>query len=174
MISDLLDFTRGRLGGGIPIAPARIALRPLIQRVVEEAGAAHPGAHIRLTGASDDLEGEWDPDRLAQLVTNLIGNAIQHGRPRAPVRVTLEERGPRVLIQVHNQGPPIPPGELTHVFEPFRRAAGDAVAPGLGLGLFIVQEIARAHGGEVTARSDALGTDFQVSLPRAQSPPGAR
>jgi signal transduction histidine kinase len=162
MIEELLDFTRARLGGGIPLARREADLGKIARYAVEEAQAAfpdHPLVH-RLHYE----KGSYDPDRMAQVVQNLIANAMQHGAPRAPVAVEVRPDAEDMVLEVRNQGPPIPEEILTDLFEPFRRAR-----PGkpnhLGLGLFIVQEIVRAHGGAVAVRSGDGGTTFTVRLP---------
>jgi PAS domain S-box-containing protein len=168
MIGDLLDFTRGRLGGGIPIAPRPTNLQHLGRHLVEELMAAHPGRELRLE-AEGDLEGEWDPDRLAQVLGNLGKNALDYSPEGTPVRFTLRGEGDTVRVEVHNEGPPIPAERLPSIFEPFRRftEAGMHPSSGLGLGLYIVQQVVRAHGGTVEVRSTAReGTCFTVRLPR--------
>ncbi len=168
MIGELLDFTRGRLGGGIPIHPQRVNLRHLSRHVLEELEIGFPGRELRLSAEGDFL-GEWDPDRLTQLLGNLGKNALDYSPADTPVDFTLHDEGEGVRLEVHNEGPPIPRELLAGIFEPFRRAVeGDAhPTSGLGLGLFIVQEIARAHGGTVEVRSsEGEGTSFTVRLPR--------
>jgi signal transduction histidine kinase len=168
MIGDLLDFTRGRLGGGIPIAPRPTNLQHLGRHLVEELMAAHPGRELRLE-AEGNLEGEWDPDRLAQVLGNLGKNALDYSPEGTPVRFTLRGEGDTVRVEVHNEGPPIPAERLPSIFEPFRRftEAGMHPSSGLGLGLYIVQQVVRAHGGTVEVRSTAReGTCFTVRLPR--------
>ncbi|HZI02803.1 MAG TPA: PAS domain-containing protein, partial [Archangium sp.] len=162
MIGELLDFTRGRLGGGIPIHPQRVNLRHLCRHVLEELEVGFPGRELRLD-AEGDFVGQWDPDRLSQLLGNLGKNALDYSPADTRVDFTLKDEGGCVCVEVHNEGPPIPGQLLAGIFEPFRRAVeGDAhPTSGLGLGLFIVQEIARAHGGAVEVRScEAEGTTF--------------
>lgn len=168
MISELLDFTRGRLGGGIPIAPQPGDLLALVRQVLEEMELTHPGRVLALR-AHGHFEGEWDPDRLAQVVSNLAGNALRYSPADTPVTVTLSEQGAEVELAVHNAGAPISPNILPHVFNPFRRGTAQAERSpeGLGLGLFIVQEIVHAHGGTIAVRSTKeAGTTFTVRLPR--------
>ncbi len=168
MIGDLLDFTRGRLGGGIPITRKPSNLRHLCRNVLEELEAIHLDRELRLS-AKGDFQGEWDADRLAQLLGNLGKNALDYSPRDTPVDVVLRDEGDTVRVEVHNAGAPIPEEQLPHIFEPFRRAEeGEARVPtGLGLGLYIVQQIAEAHGGSVEVRSrEGEGTTFIVSLPR--------
>ena len=168
MIGELLDFTRGRLGGGIPIHPQRVNLRHLCRHVLEELEIGFPGRELRLD-AEGDFVGQWDPDRLSQLLGNLGKNALDYSPADTRVDFTLGDEGGCVRVEVHNEGAPIPEQLLVGIFEPFRRAVeGDAhPTSGLGLGLFIVREIARSHGGTVEVRSsEAEGTTFTVRLPR--------
>ncbi|MFY0563611.1 PAS domain-containing sensor histidine kinase [Archangium lansingense] len=171
MIGDLLDLTRGRLGGGIPIDPSPCDLGPLGRRVVGELEVAHPTRELRLE-ARGNLQGEWDQDRLAQLLGNLLRNAVDYSPEDTPITLALQDEGEQVRLEVRNQGEPIPTGLLPDLFEPFRRGAlrGTRPTSGLGLGLYIVQQIAVAHGGIVEVRSTREGgTVFTVRLPRVTS-----
>jgi signal transduction histidine kinase len=166
MIGDLLDLTRSRLGGSIPLSHRRTDLKELCEEVVLESSTARPDAVIRLD-ARGDLAGYWDPDRLAQVVSNLVGNAIQHGGG-TPVTVTAAEAGDAVILTVHNGGAAIPPQLMRSIFEPLARGSGEAREGGsIGLGLFIAREIVSAHGGDigVTSSSDH-GTTVTARLPR--------
>jgi PAS domain S-box-containing protein len=172
MIGELLDFTRGRLGGGIPVSPRPTNLRQLCRHVLEELEVGHPGRELRLD-AVGDLQGEWDPDRLAQVVGNLGKNALDYSPEGTPVRVSLRDEGDVVVLEVNNAGPPIPGARLAAIFEPFRRGSGGIPHPasGLGLGLFIVEQIVQAHGGSVSVcSSEEAGTTFTVRLPRHVPP----
>src|SRR6185436_6215774 len=161
MIDDLLDFARSRLGGEFPMHARRIDLRQVCEQTVEELEFAYT-RQVKLD-AQGDLWGDWDPDRIAQVVSNLVGNALQHSD--GEVTVTLRAEKDFVVLETHNGGPPIPPEVLPHVFEPGRR--GDARSGGLGLGLFIVQQIVLAHGGSIEVTSnDEKGTTFTLALPR--------
>ena len=177
MISDLMDFARGRLGGGIPLALRPVDLGGLGREVVEELEVGHPGREVTLE-LEGNLRGEWDADRLSQLLINLGKNALDYSPEHTPVRLALHGEGERVRLEVHNQGPPIPPERLASIFEPFRRFAEDdrpaLSTAGLGLGLYIVDQIARGHGGGVSVRSTAEeGTTFTVWLPRRGGGGGA-
>jgi signal transduction histidine kinase len=136
---------------------------------VEELRASHPGQPVLLETQGDG-QGAWDADRLEQVVGNLLANALKHGAPGRPVTVRLETTGPEALLCVHNEGPPIPPEELPHIFDAYRRAVRTrerGADTGLGLGLYITEHIVRAHGGRVeVASSHEAGTSFRVWLPR--------
>jgi signal transduction histidine kinase len=174
IIADLLSYTRTRLGHGLPVTPRPASLEPLVRKVVDELAAVNPGRGIEIA-VEGDVSGEWDPDRLEQVASNLISNAVDHGDPSAPVRVSLRAEGPGVVLAVSNSGPGIPPEVLEHLFEPFSRGpeATSRKSSGLGLGLYIAREIVRAHGGEVTATTGPE-TTVSVRLPRAvpAEPPG--
>ncbi len=168
IISQLLDFTRARLGGGIPVDRRPVDLAEVCAEVIAEQETAHPDRALRFD-ADLDTKGLWDRERLAQVVANLIGNAIRHGKPDGPIDVRLRAQGDVVCLQIHNDGPPIPADLLPSIFDPFRRHGISAVrnSDGLGLGLFIVREMVRAHSGEIGVQStEADGTTFSVTLPR--------
>jgi PAS domain S-box-containing protein len=167
IIRDLLDFARGRLGGGIPVTPRACDMHRICTEVLEEIKQAHPSRSISFEGIGD-LRGEWDPDRIEQVVSNLVGNAIVHGAD--PIVVTSRAREDAVVTTVHNQGPPIPEGVIPTLFEPFTRAGHEVQHSdeGLGLGLYIANEIVHAHGGTLTVSSVAgKGTTFTFALPRS-------
>jgi PAS domain S-box-containing protein len=167
LIRDLLDFTQARLGEGIPVRPQTLELHGLTRTVLEEIASANPARQLRITSAGD-TRGSWDPDRLAQVLTNLVNNALSYSPPDTPVRVEVLGEGEAVLLRIHNEGEPIPAELLPRLFEPLERGA----LPGhggrsIGLGLFIVNHIVRAHGGAVEVRSEPHeGTTFTVRLPR--------
>ena len=168
MIADLLDLTRVRLGGTIPLTRRRADLQKLCEEAILESGAAHPEAVLQLK-ASGDLAGNWDADRLAQVVSNLVGNAIQHG-DGTPVTLTAEQEGDAVILAVHNAGAPIPPDVMPSIFDPLTRGGDDGAGHSIGLGLFIVRAIVSAHGGEVGVRSSSnAGTTFTARLPKFDS-----
>jgi PAS domain S-box-containing protein len=175
MIAELLDFTRGRLGGGIPIHPVPGDLRAVLRQGVEELEAAWPERSLSLKVEPGRYEGTWDADRLVQVVSNLGGNALQYSPPDAPVSFSLLDAGERVVLEVHNAGNPIPPEAMPHLFDPFRRASSEG--GGLGLGLYIVEQVVTGHGGLIEVASTAeAGTTFLVILPRlaaTQSAPAA-
>lgn len=164
MIGDLLDFARGHLGAGIPARPIRCDLGQLCRHVVDEVHAAHADRIVRLE-LHGDLAGSWDADRLSQAIGNLIDNAVAHGRD--PVVVQAREAADRrsVSIEVCNEGPAIPAELLPRLFDPFRGGRGGRSA-GLGLGLYIVKQVARAHGGSCEVSSTDERTLFTMQLPR--------
>jgi PAS domain S-box-containing protein len=170
LIETLLDFTQTRFAGKLPISPTQTDLGEVCGRVIAELAAGHPHRTIDLE-ARGDARGMWDPGRIAQLVSNLVGNALTHGDSRAPVRLSIEgER--EVRLTVHNRGPVIDPQQIPALFEPFRRgsAADTSGRRGLGLGLHIAKQIAVAHGGAIAVSSSpGEGTTFCVALPRKVS-----
>jgi two-component system, sensor histidine kinase and response regulator len=173
MIRDVLDFTRGHLGGGIPIEPTSGNLAEICHRVVDETKAIHPERDIVLV-AHGDLSGTWDRARLEQVVSNLVGNAVRHGEGQIVVEAVGEED--QIFLRVKNGGPPIPVTELPTIFEPFRRGPETPQrSEGLGLGLYIVREIVRAHGGTVQVRSSAdEGTTFACIWVRSPADASSR
>lgn len=170
MIDDLLDAVRSRLGGGIGLQSAPAHLGELVQGVLDELRTAHPGREIALS-QEGDLLGEWDASRLGQLVSNLVGNALQHGQADQPVQVHLDGTAAlTVSLTVRNAGL-IPAELMPYLFDPFRgrqRPAGRQ--DGLGLGLYIVQQIALAHRGQVEVVSaEPEGTRFLTRVARRVS-----
>ena len=164
MIADLLDLTRMRLGGDIPLKAVRTDLQTVCEEVVLEAQAGHPDAVVHFESRGD-VTGRWDADRLAQVVSNLVGNAIEHGG-RTPVTLVASEAGDRVALTVHNHGDPIPPHVRDTIFEPLARGTSDGLH-NLGLGLFIARAIVVAHRGDIHVTSTGQsGTTFEVTLPR--------
>jgi signal transduction histidine kinase len=167
IIADLLSYTRTRLGSGIPIQPRESDLGELVRRVVDELRAANPDREIRVV-ADGDLAGTWDPDRLEQVASNLISNAVDHGDPGTAVQVELAGPVDGVILTVRNAGPQMPPEVMAHLFEPFSKAPDERSrkASGLGLGLYIARQIVRGHGGEITAQATDGETAVTVHLPR--------
>jgi PAS domain S-box-containing protein len=168
MIAQLLDLTRSRIGGGIPLDRRGTDLGVVVGEVVDELRHSYPAREIAWSRPPDVHE-PVDRDRLAQVVSNLVGNALEHGDPTKPVSVRLIAKGDAIELSVHNVGAPIPPALLPTLFEPFRLTiARGARSRGLGLGLFITQQIVVAHGGQVLVDSTPeRGTTFRVVLPRA-------
>jgi PAS domain S-box-containing protein len=169
LVGTLLDTARLRLGRGIPVVPAATDAAELCHRAVDDALAAMPGMQIQLE-VEGPIQVSWDRDRVAQALGNLLVNALVHGSGSEPVRVSARVRGEDVEIEVSNAGRPLLPEALPSLFEPFARSP-KAVAPGggLGLGLYIVREIARAHGGTVEVASRAAETAFTLRLPMVAS-----
>lgn len=168
MIDQLLDFTRARVGGGIVIERCSMRLGDVVQQSVSELELVHPERRFE-TSVVGDHDGVWDPDRLLQVVSNLVANAAQHGSAGAPIQICVDGReSGSVAIRVQNGGA-IPEAHLPTLFDPFRgRDRRRGSMRGLGLGLFIVREIVQVHGGTVEVNSSkAEGTVFTVVLPRA-------
>lgn len=163
MIDQLLDFARSRLGGGIPLDRRRFDLAELCGEVAAELEAAGGPVPVDRRG---DASGEWDRDRLGEVVSNLLGNALAHGEP-GTASLTVDGSGDEVRLVCHNRGA-IPPAELEHLFDPFRGGHRHGKhSSGLGLGLYIIARIVDEHGGSIQVRSTVEdGTDFTVRLPR--------
>ncbi len=172
LLEDLIDLARARLAKGIPLERHDADLGPVAEKVVAEQRSLCPDCEIELA-AEGDLRGHWDEGRLEQVLSNLVGNAARHRRPGTLVRVSLEGGRPElVALSVNNAGA-IAPALLPELFDPFRSGArGAGRSSGLGLGLYIVDQIVRGHGGSVRARSDAEGVTFRVELPRRGGAPG--
>ncbi|MCY1077590.1 sensor histidine kinase [Archangium lansingense] len=168
MVRDLLDFTRARLGGGIPLQRRAVDLYALVRQVLQEVGLNHSGREIR-EHYQDAGRGLWDADRLAQVLSNLVSNALQYSPNEGHVTVSVVGEAEAVWLKVHNIGDPIPDGLLGRLFEPLQRGeeSPDNSRRSIGLGLYIVDQIVRAHGGTVGVRSSSEeGTTFQIHLPR--------
>ncbi len=167
MIRDLLDFTRARVGEGIPIERAPANLHALVREVVDEMRTSIPERKFVLE-SEGDATGRWDADRLSQLLSNLVSNAAAYSPQDTPVRVRTWAEAEQVAISIHNQGDPIPARLLPSLFKPLNRGPRVAHANrSIGLGLFIAQSIAQAHGGRIEADSaPERGTTFTVRLPR--------
>ncbi len=171
ILHGVIDYTYAQREG-VPIAVSPDAdVHRACERVLAEFRVLHPGRQIDYQAEGRPV-GEWDEARLEQVIQNLLGNALKHGAPDGPVALRWHREGDSgegdLVLSVHNQGPPIAPDLLPHVFEPFRSGAGHGGNPGgsMGLGLFIVREIVRAHGGGIVAESTAgEGTTFTVRLP---------
>jgi signal transduction histidine kinase len=168
MIEQLLDLTRARLGGGLGFVRVRepLDVRELVQRTLDELREIYPGRDIALESTSDCTT-SGDPERLLQLFGNLIANALTHGDDGAKVSVSVVGRSHDVVVDIRNQGV-IPPERVPTLFEPFQgKPQGAARSGGLGLGLFIAQQIAAAHGGDLAVESsEGAGTLVTVRLPR--------
>jgi len=168
LIDVLLDLTQSRLGGGISIDPKRFDMHDVCRQVIDETELLHPDRPLRVDLVGD-LVGVWDRDRMYQLLSNLVGNAVQHGEARSAIDLRINGAETELVVEVVNRGEPIPPTSLPFIFNAFRQGRSRYAARkhGLGLGLFIVQQIARAHGGSITvSSSESEGTIFRVRLPR--------
>jgi sigma-B regulation protein RsbU (phosphoserine phosphatase) len=166
LIADLLDFTQARLGGGVSVKPADTDLHAVVADSVSALATAFPERAI-VHEAVGPGTAKADPERIVQAVGNLVANAVNYGDPQYPVKVRTLGDAAGFRIEVHNHGAPIPPELQQSLFEPMIRGA-DKVAgsKGVGLGLYIVREIAKAHGGSVELASTAdEGTTFTIVLP---------
>ncbi len=169
MVRDLLDFTQARLGGGLKMERAPMDMHPAVLGVVEELRMTHPERELRLEQHGDG-HGAWDGDRVAQLLGNLVSNALKYSPADSPVTVRGVGDPEALWLEVHNGGAPIAPEALPRLFQPLQRAVAgnDKATRSVGLGLYIVEQIARAHGGGVQVTSSASeGTRFTVRLPRS-------
>jgi signal transduction histidine kinase len=169
MIGDLLELVRSRLGKSLPIEPAPMDLADTVREAIAQACAAHP-QRVPTLSVEGDTQGVWDGRKLDQMLQNLIGNALQHGSNNSAVKLTLRGEADSVRLTVHNDGAPIPPEALPTIFDPLVRSADEALngpTTSLGLGLFIVKEVVKAHQGTIDVSSnEADGTMFTVVLPR--------
>ncbi len=175
LINDLLDFARGRLGGGIAITrDAARPLQPVLEQVVTEMRAISPEAQFDV--AFDlALPVDCDPDRMGQMASNLLANAVTHGSLDRPIRFTARAGEDTFEMSVSNAGTPIPDAARESLFQPFFRGEFRSSRNGLGLGLFIVSEIAKAHRGQMSVESNADETSFRFRMPRTvagKSDPG--
>jgi signal transduction histidine kinase len=168
MVMDLLDFAQTRFGDRIPIERKAVDIGRVLGDVVAEISVASPDRVIDVQ-TSGDLCGQWDGDRLAQVLTNLVGNAIDHGAADAPIVVGARGGEREVVISVQSAGTPIPENQLRQVFDAMSptKPEGARDRRHLGLGLYIVNKIVAAHGGSVGVESsESSGTTFTVHLPR--------
>lgn len=172
IVDNLLDFTRTHLGASIPIHRTKTNLGFIAENVIEEIRVFHSDrkVYFEKTGA---LDSDFDGPRIAQVFSNLTGNAVQHGFSDSPITVKIQGNADAIVFSVHNQGDAIPKEELSRIFNPLTRYSEDASAhrgprSSLGLGLYISREIVNAHGGTIQVSSaDDSGTTFTVSLPRS-------
>jgi signal transduction histidine kinase len=169
LLGDMLDFNRTNLGLGINIVPTDVDLANLLADELDQLRAAHPERRVELEVVGD-AQGVWDGRRLQQLLGNLVTNAIKYGASDAPVRVVMTCEETDVSFEVRNRGPAIEGSSLDRIFDPLQRGLNQMKTydtdGNLGLGLYIAREIAKAHGGEIAARSDETETVFAVRLPR--------
>lgn len=176
LIRDLIDYSSCALGGAMPLNRGPVDLVALCRDVIDSCRTAHPGRALSLH-TDGDITGVWDATRMRQVVSNLLGNAIQHGSPEGPIELWVTSEGSTeeestVILSVHNEGAQIPPDVLPTIFDPLmrfktRESAMERPAGSIGLGLFIVREIVHAKGGTVEVASTAEeGTTFTVRIPR--------
>ena len=171
LIGDMIDFASTWLGNTMPLNRQPLDLKKLCREVVVAFRATHPQRTLRFHPRGD-LTGVWDAARLRQVVSNLLGNALQHGSPEGPVRLSVASKGATVVLSVRNEGAPIPPEAMPTLFDPLvRYTTADSTrarAPGsIGLGLYIVRQIVNAKGGTISVASTARqGTTFTVRIPR--------
>ena len=165
LLDDLVDFNRTNLGLGISIVPSPTDLGAICGQELEQLRVAYPDSRVELNVVGD-CQGSWDGKRMQQLLGNLVVNAIHYGVPDGTVRVALVGGDTEVRIAVSNSGPAIDSETLGQIFEPLKRGTATEQHPGLGLGLYIVREIAKGHGGTAEAQSDDRETLFTVRLPR--------
>ena len=167
MIHDLLDFTQARLGGSIPLGRKPGDLHTIVRQVVEELEVAHPDRIFDLQHEGD-AQGSWDADRMAQVVGNLLSNAVTYSPENSVVRVSTRNEDGAVVLVIRNEGLPIPAELLPKLFEPMQRASAELnnANRSVGLGLYIVKHVVEAHGGSVGVRSElGMGTELRVRLP---------
>lgn len=171
LINDLMDYTRSQLGKKLPVQPTRTNLAKICADIIEEQQIANP-EHSILLEMDGSFDGNWDEDRIAQVISNLLGNAVQQGVADSPIGVKLSSPHDVVVIQITNKGKPIPESKIKHIFEPLVRheqneQVADSQKTSLGLGLYITKEIVLAHNGTVSVTSSkADGTSFEIKLPR--------
>lgn len=168
LIDNILDFARGRLGGGLVLnRKVDDGLRLALQQVVDELQTANPGREFH---RALSLNGPvyCDSARLAQLLSNLIANAITHGDPDSPIAVAVHGDGDELELSVTNRGQTIPPHVAEHLFQPFARGKSRSREEGLGLGLYIASEIALAHAGTLSVTSADGETCFKLRIPKSE------
>lgn len=172
LLNDLVDFNRTSLGLGINIETSHVELGTVVSDGLDQLRGTHPDHPLELQ-LQGDLAGIWEGARLQQVLDNLVINAIKYGAANAPVRVLVSGETGHVCLEVKNSGPAITDADLNQLFEPLKRGIdrdNESNSKGsLGLGLYIVRQIAKAHGGDIQARSEDNETVFAVTLPR--SPP---
>ena len=173
LLDDLVEYTRHQLTTGLSIEPVNLELGQFARQTLDEIAAISPGRVLELE-VEGDLQGEWDARRLHQALSNLVFNALKYGFPESPICVSLDgTRQDEVRLAVRNGGKPIPPALLPTIFDPLVRAAGDdwgadsqSTGANMGLGLYVVRQIATAHGGSVSVTSADELTRFELRLPR--------
>lgn len=171
LVRDILDFTGARLGARMEVHPRQMDLLPLCREVIGEMRTIHSGRTFDFSASAETIGGKWDASRLRQLLSNLMGNAVQHGSPTTPISVTATSTDTDVVLAVHNFGPPIPEDVIGVIFDPMKRYQSSGPADqsnpvgSVGLGLYIAREVAIAHGGFIRVASAGEETTFTVQLP---------
>ncbi len=167
MIDQLLDFTRARIGQGIPLRLEAVDLVQLAQDAIDEGKASNPAGNLRLT-VHGDTTGTWDRDRISQILSNLVGNALQHGDPSSSIDLILDGGAPELVeLSIENAGI-VPPDLVPVLFNPFRGTLQKrGQSKGLGLGLYVARQIALAHGGDLEVQCSASTTTFRLRMPRS-------
>lgn len=165
MLDEILDVTRARLGGGLQVQPAPRDIAEMCRQVTQELELANEGRTVSFE-STGDLNGTFDYDRMSQALSNVVSNALQHGAQDTPVDVRATSTIDRIVLEVHNSGPSISPERMKVIFDPFARGKSAGMpSQGLGLGLYITDQIVRAHGGTTAVTSNG-GTTFTITLPR--------
>lgn len=167
LIDNILDFARGRLGGGLMLDHLEEDVTPVVREVVAELAASHPDGDLRLECVPGPALVRCDRQRIGQLLSNLLGNAFTHGDPAKPIVVECAVAGGLFELSVTNGGDEIPQAAQARLFHPFARGKGGAGREGLGLGLYIASEIAKAHGGWLSVASSPERTSFTFTMPLA-------
>jgi signal transduction histidine kinase len=171
LVEDLIDYTRIHLGSALPMAMSKCNLGTICRGAMEELRVAHPDRPFQLE-QDGDLDGVWDEGRIAQVVSNLLGNALQYGARHEPVSMRIESGGCDLVVHIHNAGQPIAADALASIFDPLVRFADprssrQGADSSLGIGLYITRAIVAAHDGEIRVTScEEAGTTFSVRLPR--------
>ena len=165
LVANLLDFARGRLGGGLTLArDSTQPLTPILEQVVAEIRAIAPEREV-ITEFAIAEPVDCDRSRIGQLASNLLSNAVAHGSPEIPITIDARTADGDFILSVTNGGVPIPPQARAQLFQPFFRGAVRRSQQGLGLGLFIVNEISKAHGGVMEVMSTEDQTRFTFTMP---------
>ena len=175
MIRDLLEYTRTRLGSAIPISPQAVNMQNICALALDEIRAVHPERIFKLE-TSGQLEGQFDSERLQQVLSNLLTNAVRHGARDQPITLSAHGEADRITVRVRNYGRPIPPDQLQVIFNPLVQIPSEhaeedtGLSTSLGLGLYIAHEIVAMHGGTLAAESsEEDGTVFSAHLPRMRA-----
>ena len=177
MIRDLLDYTQAHLGGGIHVEPRPNDLGLIVRRVIDEVEVAHPECKLELVDNGGNMTADLDADRIAQVLGNLLSNAVTYGAPGSSIRIELRGDDTEVAFAVHNTGNAIPADRLREVFEPMQQLSrgSNRGHRSVGLGLYIVESIVTSHRGKIDVTStEADGTTFTVRIPRHGSASIAR